>query len=331
MQNDNKQAPRAKVLDGIKPFNKFLFISCYYHQLVAAYSYYGIEPETQLANYYIRYEFDEKNGNLGFSAVGVSSRRAMERATGIRETVLRDAKDIVAETAACIRKGSPIIIAVDTYCLPYRETAYQKNHMPHYLLAYGYDDEKQEFTVSDHMHLNSVLYAEQKLGYDDFRKAFKGYMNFFSAKNDRAAVRLQKVGEREAGLNARSLTDFFRRNGRLFDRNAAVMEKIADCAAGRVGDWESDAGITQKCIVFFGKLRHAKLSQKNMFRYFYGADNACAKLCGAAADCAFFVSSVLCKISIAKTFAEPLKMKAAQKISEIAEAERALAGELRKL
>ena len=39
-----------KVLEGIKPFNEMSLKSCYYNQMVAAYSYFGVDPKIIASN-----------------------------------------------------------------------------------------------------------------------------------------------------------------------------------------------------------------------------------------------------------------------------------------
>ena len=38
-------------LEGISPFNRFFFRSCYFHQLLACYMYFGVMPEMVIGNY----------------------------------------------------------------------------------------------------------------------------------------------------------------------------------------------------------------------------------------------------------------------------------------
>ena len=40
-------------IDGVKPFNEFLYKSCYYHQLMAALESFGIEAKEVLLNGFV--------------------------------------------------------------------------------------------------------------------------------------------------------------------------------------------------------------------------------------------------------------------------------------
>ncbi len=40
-------------IDGVKPFNEFLYKSCYYHQLMAALECFGIEAKEVLLNGFV--------------------------------------------------------------------------------------------------------------------------------------------------------------------------------------------------------------------------------------------------------------------------------------
>lgn len=43
---------KAKKLKGVKPFNEFLFVSCYYHQLMAAYSCLGVSADKIISDHF---------------------------------------------------------------------------------------------------------------------------------------------------------------------------------------------------------------------------------------------------------------------------------------
>ena len=316
--------PDRKVLKGIKPFNRFLFISCYYHQLIAAYSYFGLEPEVQLSNYYPVYLFNAKESGIKVSMRSVNGKPVMEKMTGVRETVKHESKDIVDEAIDSVQEGSPVIIAVDAFYLPYRETAYQKAHLPHYLLIYGYDDEKSEFIVSDHMHLNSYQYTERFLGYGDLRKAYEGYIQNFYNTNKRVIVKFRKTGE--AQTDRGNFSRFFESVQKRFDSNITVINKIARHVAENIDGIWLNPEMLNTYAVFFGKLNQIKMSQGNVFRYYDAVNSERAELCRAAADAALFISSVICKLRFTKTMAGPLKQKVVQKLEDIIDAEKGIVG-----
>jgi len=176
--------PHCYIMPGITPHNDFLFISCYYHQLVAAYSYFGVDKNLLFANYTSEYSFS-KEKKLAVNEKRIKSVEEFEIITGIRETVSHKSDDIVQECIDSIKSENPIIIAADCFYLPYRETTFNISHMQHYLLVYGFDSVSKTFTVMDHMHQNSYIYSSKELKYNELRNAFNTCSELFAKDNNR--------------------------------------------------------------------------------------------------------------------------------------------------
>ena len=61
-------------IEGIKPFNDLMLKSCYYNQLAAGYSAFGIDPKIIAGNYLQLYEFDEKTKKLDVRSTSVNGK-----------------------------------------------------------------------------------------------------------------------------------------------------------------------------------------------------------------------------------------------------------------
>ena len=142
-------------LNGVKPFNEFFFKSCYYHQLLAGISCFGIDKDDIILNAFttIKRNFNaEKNGFLSDKKLG--KLLGYKRKTcNINETKL----------IKYIDKGFPIIAGVDCYYLESRSDTYLSQHMQHFILVYGYDIGKGEVDIVDHQYQNSYIYNERKI------------------------------------------------------------------------------------------------------------------------------------------------------------------------
>lgn len=66
-----------------------------------------------------------------------------------------------------IDKGCPVIVGVDCFYLESRSDTYRITHAPHFILAYGYDLEKREVNVVDHIYRNSFEYSKKTISLDN--------------------------------------------------------------------------------------------------------------------------------------------------------------------
>lgn len=166
----------SKILQGVKPFNDFLYRSCYYHQLIAAYSYFNISPHSIMLNYHNVMKFDGEA--LKFDYEQIKNKKEFELYTGVQECKVsyKKIKDLEKYIIAHIDKNEPIMILVDCFELPYRDDAYKKIHNYHYVLIYGYDLTKSEFVCSEHFCLNSFIYKEYTIKMEELINATRSQM-----------------------------------------------------------------------------------------------------------------------------------------------------------
>lgn len=160
-------------IDGVKPFNEFFFKSCYYHQLLAGLSCFGIGRDAILFNAFILIKPDfEVQNEIIFQG------ERLEKMLGYRKIHCNMNK---AKLIRCIDKGQPIIMGVDCYYLESRLETYGKENSPHFILVYGYDLIKNEANVVDHQYINSYKYQEKVINLDNLLLAncmfTKGILN----------------------------------------------------------------------------------------------------------------------------------------------------------
>jgi hypothetical protein len=177
-----------KKLKNIRPFNDFMFKSCYYHQLLTAYRYYGIKDELILMNSLSLYDFNDNEFKI--KEYEMLSNSELEKLSGLHHVQKKKSKDIITEIIKAIDRGMPIIIAVDCYYLSYREDTYKKRHVSHFILVYGYDREKKEFIINEHAYLNSITYRETIISFKDLKAA---YLSFIKRLADKGSISIIKI------------------------------------------------------------------------------------------------------------------------------------------
>ena len=144
---------------GVKPFNEFWFKSCYYHQLVAGLSCFGITHGDFLVNSMVFIERD-----FLLDTTGILGEKEFEKFFGY---TCRRCNITEKSLVKRIDKGCPVIVGVDCFYLESRSDTYRITHAPHFILAYGYDLEKREVNVVDHIYRNSFEYSKKTISLDN--------------------------------------------------------------------------------------------------------------------------------------------------------------------
>ncbi|MCH5164498.1 MAG: BtrH N-terminal domain-containing protein [Clostridiales bacterium] len=157
---------RKNIIDGVKPFSDFYFKTCYYHQLIAALSCFGIAAENVLMNTLM----------LAHDNFVVEDRDYYTDKELVSKLGCKIKKCNINQRALVrnIDKGNPIIVGIDCFYLESRTWTYMQRHDPHYILAYGYDLDKDIAYVVDQdfandskykiktMPLSNLLYASEQ-------------------------------------------------------------------------------------------------------------------------------------------------------------------------
>ena len=111
-------------ITGVRPFNEFLFKSCYYHQLIAGLACFGIGYEEFLLSMFV---FAKKSFELDTHEV---SEKEMEKFLGYRTKICNlTEKGLIRH----IDRGRPVILGVDCFYLENRPDTYRQIHNPHFI------------------------------------------------------------------------------------------------------------------------------------------------------------------------------------------------------
>lgn len=187
--------PKNK-LTGVRPFNGCYFRSCYYHQLIAGMGCFGLPADNVLLT---AFPVIEKN----FAAIEkYSAEKMVEKYSGCKMKKYRLTKERLISS---IDAGHPVIVGVDCFYLEGRTDTYQKTHLTHFLLVYGYDTENDIVNAVDHSYVNSYKYIEKEVALSNLLEANQRFPN--KKRNSVVLVRrrffrggarkiLRRIGER---------------------------------------------------------------------------------------------------------------------------------------
>lgn len=224
-------------LKGVLPFNRFFFRSCYFHQLLACYKYFGVSPEIVIGNYLNLYI--QKEGELRTKEIQVFDKENFEALTGIRQIKFLPQEPIQKELIARLRKGAPSIIVVDCFYIPFRADTFGKIHTDHYITVYGYDSVKRVFIILEHESEKDFRYVRHEFSFENLEKAFQAgvrclqqgrdpFVTFEKRHNpderyfEKLRLRMKELSE-EINTSYKTLKKYFRK-ANIFDNFSSAYK-----------------------------------------------------------------------------------------------------------
>lgn len=166
-----------KVSCEVKPFNQFPLGGCFDEAYISAADAFGVSNIEYLLN-------DERwlyisDEGLAFSKYMRKALKKFEEEKAlVSEEYAPDPDEAVSFTIEALRSGRLVItkvIGIETVnCQSGKKT--QRSSTVHWILVYGYDEEKECFLVLEHLTNISARYMPCLASYDEYRKSYgKGY------------------------------------------------------------------------------------------------------------------------------------------------------------
>ena len=308
--------PNRKVLKGIKPFNKFSFKTCYYHQLISVYSYFGIDESVLISNYLPVYGTTDKKILPAGKELNIFSIKEMEEKTGIREIVEGNTDDIISEAIACIDNNSPIIVAVDTFYLDYRRDACKEQHLCHYILLYGYDKTEKEFTATEHYYINSFNYKECKIPFAVIENAFTECKKIMQ-DNSRLIVKFKRIKKMKPVVDGNVYLELYKSNAAKLENSFNCLKNAVSYIKEKLKSERNFRKAYNDMLTFFETLKWQKLYQRNTMSMFFGMDSDIYEWVTRIMENFVYVHGVIVKTYYTKSFEEKSVGKIVARIDEV--------------
>lgn len=256
-----------KKIDGVKPFNELQLRSCYYHQMAAAYTAFGIEPQIIAGNYLPLYEFDAKKKEMKIKPFEILDENILEDLTGVHRDRYKKVDELEKFATEQINAGHPVLLMVDCFYLDYREDTYLQTHVAHSILIYGYDSEKRIFIINEHMFRNSYKYIEK---FVPMHVIITAYNNFIDRlmKNGFSLIVFQKkrdVENIELDILKRKISSM-KKELRKSVRN---FGKCIDFIRVNLSEREKFDKIKDTIISYIGEARRYKNTQRNLLGFLF--------------------------------------------------------------
>lgn len=183
---------RRKILKGIKALDKFEIQSCYYTHLMTGYVKFGADSLIVAANYLPIYGFDTEKNKPYIKRCEIFEPTIFRRLAGVQKTNLAEIGHAKSFIVDHINQGHLVILPVDCYDLNYRPDTYQRQHVIHFILIYGYDGEKKLFFANEHNFRNSLNYRKVQLPMETIISAHDSFQRLLREENGFSATILAK-------------------------------------------------------------------------------------------------------------------------------------------
>ncbi|UNK15974.1 phosphopantetheine-binding protein [Paenibacillus sp. N3/727] len=186
---DLHEAGESVILPNIEPFNDLYYRNCFYNSFFPVVKHFGGSILPYLVNdllLYHRTDTEEAQGyELRYEEVEPQETLFTEMNLSVQTEY--DFGDIKSKLIQSISQGNPAIVWVDCYEIPSRSDAYQKQHVDHTLLVYGFDEGTQMFHIIEHDRRENLSYKPCLIVFDDLVRACIGYETYYQPLEHRAA------------------------------------------------------------------------------------------------------------------------------------------------
>lgn len=167
----------------IEPFNDVWYGACFMHAILPILRYYGVNLETFLEGEDILY-FNHNNT----IQIGLEKVQNIDYYLGminykINKINYTNGKESIEIIKNNIDNFIPVMVWVDCFYLSRRNDTFNKIHLAHCLLVYGYDSDTSELIMFDHEHVNSIQFVERRISYEECKYCMQKYIDIFKREH----------------------------------------------------------------------------------------------------------------------------------------------------
>lgn len=166
---DKSKELLVKKLEGVKPFNYFLFINCYYNSLLTVLQYYKVPINNVLLS--AKAEVAQNGNSVVVNYKFANDSGKILEEYGIQQKSINSGK-LISRIQEAIDNKHFIILDVDCYYLSIRKDFYHKKHYIHTLLVYGYTLDLEQVVIMEQKNAESLSYQENIIPYKELEKAY---------------------------------------------------------------------------------------------------------------------------------------------------------------
>ena len=163
-----------KILNNIVPFNDIWYRDCYYSALFPVVNYYKLSIIPLIVNDVNLYQYNLDSELFDIKSVNIRNEEEIIKDLGIIAKYKLRNNGLLSDIKNSINEDMPIIVLIDPYYESIREDAYMKEHFPHFILVYGYDNLDQNLYILEHQYRESNIFEYKKISYSDIMNSYEG-------------------------------------------------------------------------------------------------------------------------------------------------------------
>lgn len=169
-----------EILDNFEPYNDIWYKNCFFHAFFSVVRHFNRDILPFIINDIFIYKYNDVKVDVkfGMEIVSKNSIESILENMDIGVITKVSSSDIVGDLITSIDDERPVIIMIDCYYESIRPDAYQKNHWPHSLLIYGYNNTEEVFYILEHRYRDSYLYEKRTISYADVINSYNGFINY---------------------------------------------------------------------------------------------------------------------------------------------------------
>ncbi|MFS1512191.1 beta-ketoacyl synthase N-terminal-like domain-containing protein [Chengkuizengella sp. SCS-71B] len=167
-------------IEPMEPFNDLYYRSCFYNSLFPIINHFGGDIMYFLLNDMILYKYEqEETENFSIQYAEAKPLNQIFDQVGLLVNHRFDNSNIVEELKQCISDGKPVVIWLDAFYESIRKDTYQKQHLDHTILVYGFNEKEQQFHIIEHDRRENLTYQKCKIPFSDIEKGCKAFSEHF--------------------------------------------------------------------------------------------------------------------------------------------------------
>lgn len=250
----------------IIPFNDVWYLDCFYHGLAQIANIYGF-LDRLFENDYFEYHFTIYEGmpTLNLIAKRFTNWENVFKQNGIDLQFKLATDNVLYEIKEELRTGSLILLPIDCYYEDIRKDCYQKKHMPHNLVMYGYDDNLNEFLILEHNYENDLKYKKRKISCES---AIASHLACSSLLKNNQCNRIIFKQKEKVYRSQYELTKSFSKGINTFFDSLDNLESFYQCFVNLANsDWYKENAA--EFVSFYKKMFERIYNAKKYQCYFY--------------------------------------------------------------
>ncbi|MCP4179823.1 MAG: aminotransferase class III-fold pyridoxal phosphate-dependent enzyme [bacterium] len=171
----------SKIIEGFKPFNDVFFKSCFYNSLFPIIQKFGKDIEHILVNDISSYSLqsDKKILRVGIKFDSVRSNKELLNDIGVICIEKMRSENIIKEIIESINRNNPVLLWIDCFYESIRNDTFNKIHLDHTILVYGYNIQEETFNIIEHDNCQNLTYDNITIGFKDLMNSYEGFINTF--------------------------------------------------------------------------------------------------------------------------------------------------------